>query len=1372
MYKCHLCQKSHKLEDCFRLKNQSIDDRWKTIKNLKVCQKCFGINHVFRDCRKKKCSQCPGKHHVLLHRDFKPGPQPTGTTPLGSVSVHASCSEVQVLLSTAIVGIQLKDGSIHKVRALIDNGSQSNFISQEVANKLGLQRTSLRTSVTGIHEQTVIIDHAAQVNIVSLSDFNYRRPITCLILKDITQDLPQCRVNRHSLSIPSRLRLADPNFDRCAPVDMLLGAGIFWEILKGERVTLGPQKPILQRTLLGWILGGELRTFDQGQKQVSCAMLSYNLDSQIERFWRTEDCEPPQEHPDTACESHFLNTVSRDTSGSFVVRIPWKEEPNVGSSLFLALQRLYMMERRFLKDPELKAQYIKFMLDYERLGHMQRCQPDHSDAVFYLPHHAVFKDNKIRVVYDGSVKTKSGQSINDKQFTGPTVQRDIFSILVGFRWHSYVLVGDIEKMYRGIKMDAMDQNFQRIVWRETDSEEVTHFKLTTVTYGMRSSAFLATRCLIELSNYYNSEFPLAAKAIKSDFYVDDLLTGHDDLAIVNQLKDQLIHILNAANLRLTKWKSNVPALSSTPTDENCCLPMSESDNCKVLGLHWTSSKDTLTFRVSNLSNPHINTKRNILSNICKIYDPLGLLAPVILNAKLLIQELWKEKVDWDETPSATVIERWKSFQQDILNANCICVPRCIKIKEAVKNILIGFSDASEGAFSGIIYLRSTSSAGEHSVKIVCAKTKVAPIKELTIPRLELCGALLLTKLMNRVQRALDLQEEEVYMFTDSTIVLCWLKADPSRWNTFVANRVREINSLGPTYIWNHISSKQNPADVASRGCTTNQLLNNSLWWEGPNWFSSDQRHWPHTSLMEHPDPPELKSGIALLSTNEPEKFELFEKYSSFTKLLRVTAFINRFVFNLRNPQLRKTGILRAAELDEAHDFLIKRAQKECFASELKALNANAQIPKKSKIICLNPFLHRKILHVGGRIRNSELEFSTKHPILLSSSHKLSELIIRHHHYQNLHCGPRTLLAIIRTRYWLVSGLVVIKKILKKCILCFRFKPKLGNQLMADLPGDRLLPIRPFSKVGCDFAGPIFIKSGTLRGSRQVKAYICLFVCLAVKAIHLELMSNLTMESFLEALRRFTSRRGLPTKIICDNAGTFKGTCSELNLVYDFLCKNEDSISQKLADQRIEWSFITPRAPHTGGIYESQIKQVKLLLKKCLMSHVLNYESMYTVLVQIEAILNSRPLFPMSDHPHDLEPLTPAHFLIHQPILTLPDPSVSKMPSTQLSHYKKLISLFTLFWERWSRGYLLELQRREKWNTAQPNIKIGQLVLLKDDGAPPLFWKLGRVTETLTSADGFVRSVCVKTNQGTLKRHIRGLAPLPIQEEQPNQQSGT
>lgn len=319
--------------------------------------------------------------------------------------------------------------------------------------------------------------------------------------------------------------------------------------------------------------------------------------------------------------------------------------------------------------------------------------------------------------------------------------------------------------------------------------------------------------------------------------------------------------------------------------------------------------------------------------------------------------------------------------------------------------------------------------------------------------------------------------------------------------------------------------------------------------------------------------------------------------------------------------------------------------------------------------------------------------------------------------------------------------------------------------MADLPADRITPSRPFSVTGIDYAGPILVKSGSTRKAQLVKSYFCIFVCFATKAIHLELVTDLTTEKFLNCLKRFISRRGKPHKLYCDNATNFKGGHNQLKELYSYLQTDDDAIQKYLADSQIEWHFIPARAPHFGGLWEAGVKSAKYHLKRVADISPLSFEELYTLLCQIEGCLNSRPLTPLSNDPTDLNPLTPAHFLIGNNLYAIPEVDVRAVPWNRLNQYQRLTQLIQSFWARWRTDYLTELQQRTKWkDEGQETIKPGDLVILKEDNAPPNLWKMGRVVELHPGADGIVRVITLRTSQGQLKRPITKVCLLPSEDE--------
>ncbi|XP_072389469.1 uncharacterized protein [Diabrotica undecimpunctata] len=315
--------------------------------------------------------------------------------------------------------------------------------------------------------------------------------------------------------------------------------------------------------------------------------------------------------------------------------------------------------------------------------------------------------------------------------------------------------------------------------------------------------------------------------------------------------------------------------------------------------------------------------------------------------------------------------------------------------------------------------------------------------------------------------------------------------------------------------------------------------------------------------------------------------------------------------------------------------------------------------------------------------------------------------------------------------------------------------------MGDLPKERVTQTFPFHSTGVDYAGPFLLKDRKGRGCKTFKAWVCLFICLKTKAIHLEIATSLTSEAFIAYLKRFIARRGRPLQLFSDNGTNFIGAKSELDEISSFLTNNKTELASFCANDKIAWKFIPANSPHFGGIWEAGIKSMKVHLRRTMKNNLLIFEEFQTLLVQVESVLNSQPLSPLSSNPNDFNPITPAHFLIGRPFTSLPEPDLTDISTNRLSRYQHLQMMHQHIWHRWSKEYMGELQQRQKWfSDPSPNIQVGQLVLIKDIRFPPLCWPLGRVTAIHPGQDGVTRVVTVKTARGEYKRAVKNISPLP------------
>lgn len=1398
---CVVCKRQHYIQNCQEFLNLSISDRFEKIKSLKLCLNCLRGGHFSKLCRRSTCKKCHSKHHTLLHSESEESKSSlvsanppsssvdnnsphVNTTPNVRVDANtnalsASGTGDSVLLSTAYVNVIDKNGKSNTVRALLDSGSQSSFITRELCQRLGLTTEKADIFVKGLNHTASNIEAKCKVAINSQCSA-YSTTVWCFVLLEITGSLPNTRLDVSKIAIPPNIKLADPTFFEPGKVDLLLGADLFWNLICNGQIALGKNKPVLQKTRFGWIVSGPIGM--NPTKSVVCHF-SQNTEKEIQmqltRFWELEECpkQKPLSKEEVACEAHFVENVERSNDGRFVVALPLKESlEKLGESYDQAERRFLALERnRFENDSKFKDLYTAFMAEYISLGHMKKVETNllNSNICYYMPHHGVMRDDslttKLRVVFDASAPTTTGYSLNHLQLVGPTIQQDLFSILLRFRQHTFVVSADVEKMYRQVLIKSHQLPLQRILWRANVDEPLEKYELQTVTYGTTSASFLAIRCLIELA-YENKElYPDLADIIQTDFYVDDMLTGAESIENAVYICNGISDILRKGCFNLRKFYSNNPAiLSQIPGNENASkvVKFGENENAKTLGLSWCPASDHLMYCINAQSEKRIS-KRTILSSISQVFDPLGLLSPCIIMAKMLLQKVWLEKISWDEGLPLHLHTSWCRFQSELKLLNSLKINRHVICSNPKRIQLIGFSDASESAYGGCIFLRSIAENGHIFVNLLCAKTKVAPLKTITMPRLELCGALILARLANKVTTSLKLNIHERIFWTDSTIVLGWLKTEPNKLKTFVSNRVSEIQDLTASDAWRHVPTESNPADLLSRGVRPSEIENLKLWWHGPKWLSKPESEWPK-SVFDNSDLPEMKKKERTFSFIQSTDVSLFARFSKLSTLNRVIAYVYRFVSNCRKSHKERVeGALTVPELELAFEFLIKLSQMESFPRELGNLQKNKHVLADSKIFNLNPFLdERSIIRVGGRLANSSFDFDKKHPIVLSGKHLFTKLLLESEHVRLLHCGPQQLLAVIRDRFWPVNGKALAKKIVRQCLSCFRHNAKTTKPIMGDLPAERLEPRQPFAVVGVDYAGPLLLKDKRGRGARISKAYISLFVCFVTKAIHLELVSDLTMEAFVMALRRFAARRGKPSIVFSDNGTNFVAASSELKALGEFLAENKNGLIGSFANETIDWRFIPPHSPHFGGLWEAGVKSTKHHLKRVAGKVPLTFECLYTLLVQVEAILNSRPLSPLSQNPNDLIPLTPAHFLIGKPLTSVPERDVKTIPENRLSLFQHIQQLKQHFWERWSKEFVSELQQRVKWKRTQSQLQENSLVLIKEDNQPPMQWKLGRVTQIHPGRDGIPRVASIRTAGGMVKRAFSKICPLPVNDFEP------
>ncbi|XP_036148371.1 uncharacterized protein LOC105833274 [Monomorium pharaonis] len=1090
----------------------SVEQRIKEARTRKLCLNCLkAAAHQAKQCTSGSCQKCKGWYNTLLHLEqtSKESEEPVSrgdvskgkeTVVATSVNHSTLTQERQVLLAMAIVNGIDKQGIPRPQRALLDGGSQSLFITTECVKSLGIRQKPTLIPIMGLDGTSTQARSLAKVTLQSTIN-GFQTTLDCLVIDRIAQALPSKHIDLGELLIPEGITLADPNFSHSSNIDLLIGVEIFLDLLCIGKIKLAEDQLVWQKTLLGWIVSGNFMAKNRYVRSTRCNLaIDTQLNENMARFWQLEhnlrqNARTPEER---ICEKHFMDTYTRNEQGRFIVILPTKNEQiqNLRNSREIAMQQFRRLEHRLERKPHIKKEYTEFMREYMRLGHMRKLLSWGARPHYYLPHHCVIKEasstTRLRVVFNASSKTTTGVSLNDILMTGPVVQQDLLSILIRFCIFKVAFVADISKMYRQVLIHESQVPLQRIVWREHSDNEIETYELLTLTYGTASASFLATKTIQHLAELRKNNYPKGAAIVIRDFYVDDLISGANTIEEAKLICAEVNDLLQEGGFTLHKWASNdqeVLSGISTSSTSSHTLELHKGETTTTLGVKWNPSKDVFQYEI-NLDFSKEYTKRSMLSNIASLFDPLGLLAPVIIKAKIMIQR--------------------------IQELNGLKISRVVVDKTSdLKFSLHGFCDASELAYGACVYLRTHSFQGIWRSHLMCAKSRVAPVKIISIPRIELCGSQLLVQLMSKIKGALEIPVEEVCYWTDSSIVFYWIKASNKKLPIFVTHRIGEIQELTAVEEWQHVGTKENPADLHDEIATHPCIAN----------INEEYQVEDNEAKM-----------MASLKSDNP-----FNKFFTYNRLIRVTATCLRFASLCKGKMERgHHDPLSVDELELAKERLIKREQRMAFAEELKSLKMGETVSNKSAVKHLSPILDgHGLMRVGGRLHNSELQYSAKHPILILHRFKFTELVIEHEHKRVLHAGAEATLAAVRLEYWSTRARGAIRRLIHRCITCFKSRPRIPEQIMGNLPMCRVTPFCLFTSTGVDFCGSIYVRDGR-RGSKKIKAYVAVFVCMTTKAVHLKMVSELTTEAFLGAFKRFVARRGKPADVFSDNGTNFIG----------------------------------------------------------------------------------------------------------------------------------------------------------------------------------------------------------------------------------------
>lgn len=1244
------------------------------------------------------------------------------------------------------------------IYAFLDSASDHSYITKDLVNQLNLGKLGA-TKLIEIETMTgdVQMDKVNIVNDLIIQGFyggEVKLP-SAYEWKSIPNSTGEFANHTNVLEHPHLQRIANklpPPMD--LPVGLLIGANCTSAFFPLEAIKGGDNKPYALRSELGWAVFGVEEAHSSAEKMHTTHKT--NVDEGEDDMLSQDDYQFMK-----ILEAHTTIT----DAGNYMMPLPFKERPILPNNIGQAQRRQECLNKQLQKQPRLKAEYHKFMneLIEEELAELVYETDVKTGEQWYIPHFAVThpQKQKLRVVFDCKA-SYNGTSLNDHLLQGPDLMNSLFGILCRFRRELIAVSCDIQKMFYNFLVPPNDRDYLRFLWYDRDGHPQT-YRMKVHLFGAKSSPAVATYGLRKLAKDNSYISKKAAAFINCDFYVDDGITSVATEKEAISLICSSRAICKRGNMRLHKFSSNsAEVLSSLPESERSVQDKDLLTNSlpeqRTLGLQWSMKSDT--FKFVNKIQEKPSTRRGILSIVSQLYDPLGFIAPYTLLGKNILQEINKTNIGWDDQiPEDTAI-KWRKWMAQLPALEQINISRCLKPKEfgrIIQTELHHFCDASDVGIGACSYMRQVNDKGEVHVAFLVGKSKVVPSKGLfTIPRLELVAAVMATQLSKTLHKELDMTYDGEFFWSDSKIVLGWIYNASKRFNTFVHNRIRVITSETEIQQWNHTPGWCNPADIASRGKQCDQLTE-SMWFSGPdflkaaniNLYVQDQQNCPRVLDLKDPELKKLKVAKTT-ADEEPTAISRFAKFSTWTKLTRAVGIIRNI--HKTDTKLWSVKPLSIEDIHDSENKIISEVQKHYIKDAYTTIKSGQRLSKSNTSLSkLNPFIdERGILRVGGRLQSSKtLSYQEKHPIILPRDAHVTSLIVRHYHNSTHHQGRMyTLNAVRNAGYWVVGATRLVKSILHNCFICKRLRGRPMEQIMSILPRERVEPAPPFLNVGIDCFGPFVIKE---RRS-EIKRWGLLITCLYSRAIHVELLNDMTSDSFINALRTFICLRGTVETIYCDQGTNFVGASNEFKRELQSLNEKSSTMGTFFKEREISFKFNSPHASHAGGVWERQIRSVREVLEGMLAGRYhnrLDTAGLRTAFYEAMVIVNSQPIAVNHVNDPEVPILTLNHLLTSKANGVVSPPG--QFGSTDVysrKMWRKVQQFAEDFWTLWKFEYMSKITKRQRWEKPRPNIQKGDIVMLLDENLPRNQWLYGMVAEPISSSDGKVRRVKVKmSNQG-------------------------
>ena len=1134
---------NHQLFHCPMFIAKTADERLQTVYQLNLCRNCLGANHRANNCSStSNCREqgCRQRHNTMLHgANSRYGQTLTSIVLPNSQSNNSrgngnsfavisnkdttttkdttAATKTTKLLYVMPVLLHNKENKV-RTYAFIDPGSSLTILLSKTADELRLQKeTRQQLVLEGANGTDTKSCYTASTEISNLEDDERYNLKQIYVVENI--NLP--KLMEHPGDIARKydhLRHVNmPTLDNLE-VTVLIGQDNL-NLISPVRVEQGPSSaPSASLFKIGWTISGPHTVVDDSETQHSmhhtalfcsnCLVQDNELNQEVSQWWKVEtiplESKTNSNDPEVLLATKILNTTCvRQTGGRYETGLLWKDNSSLPDNRSQALTYLNHLVNRLQKRPEQCKKYNEgIQADLEK-GYIAKV-PFHrlKDTGWYIPHYGLVSPNKpdkIRRICNAKAP-HSGTSLNDKLLAGPDLIGKMLGISLRFRQGAIAIQGDIEVIFMQIGVRQQDRRYLRFMWRQPNSSELEVYEYQRHIFGARDSPACGNFVLQQTAKDDIKDHRISLEINQRTFYMDDIVASFSDAIRAFTTAKDVKDTLKKCQFNLTKWCSNSREFCEQMQDD-LWKPVEElfskGFHQRVLGVYWSLDEDNLLFKAKDRKNLDRKTwtQRKFLSFVSSFYDPLGIISPFLIRAKNPLQELWKHGRKWDKAiggDNGKAINDWVQ-ETEILGT--------VGLNRLVVGTALGdtvelhvFCDASLEATAAVAYIKTTKNQ-ETITCFLMGKTRVAPLRQTIIPRLELQAALYAAMSKKTIEDEMDLKFDKIFLWSDSTTVLCRIKNFKLKHKMNIGNRVAEIRDLTNTNQWNYVTTKDNPADQGTRGLTATEMTEKSHWLQGPQFLLSSSNNWT-TDEQQHENVFLNSAEQKLQGTRrQPTDKDLFDA-TRFSQWLKLRAVIIKMK-SLRNKT--RTG---DQQIIDAENFLFRPSQQQSFDEDVNQLIHNKPIQRRKRLIQLTPSIDEDgIIRSNSRLTKAPVSTATKKPIILDGRNRIIRLFLELQHNINGHVGVEQQTHSIQFNYWVLKCKTVMKKISNRCYERRRQRQLNSQPQMSDLPSYRF-SVRPvaFKETGVDFFGPFDIYSQI---NTAMKAYCCLFTCLTIRAVHIE-----------------------------------------------------------------------------------------------------------------------------------------------------------------------------------------------------------------------------------------------------------------------------